>query len=201
MIDLHTIAQVMGLKPRHVVEVGVNEPHRCSVARFIADGARATLVEPLPWCAKNLRAAFPSARVIEAVCARAAGEVTLYDRGEGAWIEDVPKGGAPDEHPQHSGIVRANFDQQFKRTVSAIRFGDGIDADDIDILAVDTEGAEWFVIGQMQKARPRLIRVETHFTHSGYRNPYWSEITDRLASLGYAPAVEDVSDTLFIRRI
>jgi hypothetical protein len=98
-------------------------------------------------------------------------------------------------------MKRDTFFEQYKRRVRAIRFADEIDAKDIDILAVDTEGAEWFVVGQMQKARPRLIRVETHFSHTGYRNPYWSEITDRLASLGYTPAVQDVSDTLFIRRI
>jgi hypothetical protein len=32
MIDLHAIACAMGLTPRHVVEIGVNEPERCSVA-------------------------------------------------------------------------------------------------------------------------------------------------------------------------
>ena len=199
MIDLHLISEAIGLRPRHVVEVGVNEPSRCSLARFIADGVPATLVEPLPWCAENLRKAFPAARVIEAVCAKCAGEVTLYDRGEGAWIEDVPAGTAPDEHINHSASRRWEFEDRYKRKVRAVRFADEIDAEDIDILAVDTEGAEWFVIGQMQKARPKLIRVETHFTHSGYRNPYWNEITARLASLGYRPAVEDVSDTLFIR--
>lgn len=199
MIDLHLISSAIGLRPRHVVEVGVNEPSRCSVSRFIADGIPATLVEPLPWCAENLRKAFPQAKVIEAVCAKQAGEVTLYDRGEGAWIEDVPAGAAPDEHINHSASRRWEFEARYKRQVRAVRFADEIDAEDIDILAVDTEGAEWFVIGQMHKARPRLIRVETHFTHSGYRNPFWNEITSRLAGLGYRPAVEDVSDTLFIR--
>lgn len=198
MIDLYHIAKAIGLRPRHVVEVGVNEPSRCSLSPFITEGVPATLVEPLPWCAENLRQAFPSARVIEAVCAKEAGEVTLYDRGEGAWIEDVPKGAAPDEHPNHSGMRRDTFFEQYKRRVRAIRFADEIDAEEIDILAVDTEGAEWFVIGQMQKARPRMIRVETHFIGSGWRNPYWNEITERLAALGYFPAVEDVSDTLFL---
>ena len=199
MIDLHSLTRSIHLNPRHVVEIGVNEPQRCSVADFIRGGVKATLVEPLPWCAKNLNAAFPFARVIEAVCAEQAGEITLYDRGEGAWIESVPAGSAPDEHPSHSGIKRSEFEQQYKRTVKAIRFADEIDAEDIDIICVDTEGAEWFVIGQMHKARPRLVRVETHFSHSGYRNPYLREITERMAALGYNKLVEDVSDTLWIR--
>ena len=197
MIDLHTLSKSLNLLPRHVVEVGVNEPEKCSLSQFIRDGVRSTLVEPLPWCVKNLREAFPSARVIEAVCAEQSGEITLFDRGEGAWIESVPQ--APDEHPKHSGIKREHFDAQYKRRVKAIRFADEIDSEDIDILCVDTEGAEWFVISQMIKARPRLVRVETHFSHSGYLNPYLREITERMSSLGYTKLVEDVSDTLWIR--
>jgi hypothetical protein len=198
MIDLHAIARAIGLAPRHVVEVGVNEPERCSVARFIGDGIPATLVEPLPWCAANLRKAFPSARVVEAVCAKEVGEVTLYDRGEGAWIEDVPAGGAPDEHPRHGNMKRNTFFEQYKRQVRAIRFADDIDAEDIDILAVDTEGAEWFVVGQMHRARPKILRVETHFSPTGYQNPYRQQIDERLRGLGYARAAEDVSDSLYL---
>lgn len=199
MIDLYALAKAMRIPIKHVVEIGVNEPEKCSLAQFIRDGFDATLVEPLPWCAANLRKAFMRARVIEAVCAEQAGEVTLYDRGEGAWIESVPAGSAPDEHPNHSGIKRDDFDEKYKRKVKAIRFADEIDDKDIDILCVDTEGAEWFVISQMIKARPRLVRVETHFSHSGYLNPYLREITERMASLGYTKLVEDVSDTLWIR--
>ena len=199
MIDLYALSRAIRLHPRHVVEVGVNEPERCSVADFIRRGVKTTLVEPLPWCVKNLIQAFPFATVIEAVCAEQAGSVTLYDRGEGAWIETVPAGSAPDEHPNHSGIKRESFEKQYKRVVKAVRFADEIDAEDIDILCVDTEGAEWFVISQMIKARPRLVRVETHFSHSGYQNPYLREITDRMSLLGYTKLIEDVSDTLWIR--
>jgi len=199
MIDLYALAKALNVRPRHVVEIGVNEPDKCSLTDFINSGTAATLVEPLPWCVKHLINEFPFAKIIEAACAEHSGTIVLYDRGEGAWIESVPEGKAPDEHSGHSAVKRDKFDQQYKRNVRAIRFADEIDADDIDILCVDTEGAEWFVISQMVKARPRIVRVETHFSHSGYTNPYLKEITERMALLGYTKLVEDVSDTLWIR--
>jgi FkbM family methyltransferase len=197
MIDLYVLARAMGVRARHVVEVGVNEPERCSVARFLGDGARGTLVEPLPWCVENLRRAFPAARVIEAVCGERSGTMLLYDRGEGAWTEEVPKGGSPDEAGH--GVTRESFGAEYVRRVRCVRFAEEIDSEDIDVLAVDVEGAEWQVIGQMTKARPKIVRVETHCLMTGYVNPYAAEIRQRMRHLGYYRVIEDVSDTLWVR--
>lgn len=199
MIDLHLLSQKIGLKPRLVMEVGVNEPDKCSLSAFIHDGVDAVLVEPLPWCAENLRKAFPSARVIEAACGETEGSVRLYDRGEGSWIEDVAVGNAPDEHPKHSHMKRETFDKGFIRQVKSIRFDTSLDPLMPDILCVDIEGGEWLVIGQMHRSFPRIVRVETHFSHSGYRNQDSQRILDRMTSLGYRKLMEDQSDTLFIR--
>jgi hypothetical protein len=51
----------------------------------------------------------------------------------------------------------------------------------------------------MNLARPKLIRLELHFTHSGYCNPDRDRILERLSSLGYEVLVEDVSDCLLAR--
>lgn len=200
MINLHLLSKSLlsSLVPiRHVCEIGVNEPDKCSLKEFIADGVRTTLVEPLPWCVENLRKAFPSANVIEGVVGQTSGIVRLYDRGEGSWIESVPQGKAPDEHPNHSAMKREAFEAQFVRNVRSYTF-DEIDTGDIDILCVDTEGAEWFAIEKM-RSRPRLIRLEMHFINSGWRNPFTDEINARLQELGYKRLMEDVSDVLWIR--
>ena len=196
MIDLYAIAKAIGLNAVSVAEVGVNGPEKCSLTEFIDAGARAILVEPLPWCVEGLRARFPTANVIEAVCADAPGTVRLFDRGEGSWIDHVPEGCAPDEHPKHSGMLRREFNAAYLRDVQAVTF-DTIDPGDLDILCVDVEGAEWFVIQRM-KSRPRLVRVETHFACSGYRNPFFSEICDFMAKNGYRKIIEDVSDSLWV---
>jgi FkbM family methyltransferase len=198
MIDLYSLAWHMRIRPRLVMEIGVNEPDKCSLSRFIGDGVKAVLVEPLPWCADNLRKAFPSAIVIEAACGTKAGTTKLYDRGEGSWIEEVAEGNAPDEHPKHSHMKRDGFDPSFIREVRSIRFGDELDAMKPDILCVDIEGGEWMVIGQMEQSLPRIVRVETHFSHSGYCNSDRQRIFGKLLSLGYEKLMEDQSDSLFV---
>jgi hypothetical protein len=64
------------------------------------------------------------------------------------------------------------------------------------VLCVDTEGAEWFVVKRMF-SKPKLVRLETHFTHSGWVNPFLAEINEKMFSRGYTKLGEDVSDTLW----
>lgn len=198
MIDLFVLAKHMGVRPKLVMEIGVNEPDKCSLSRFIREGVRAVLVEPLPWCADNLRKAFPSAIVIEAACGARAGTTKLFDRGEGSWIEEVMEGNAPDEHQNHSNIRRNAFDPQYIREIKSIRFADELDCMRPDILAVDIEGGEWMVIGQMDKSLPKIVRVETHCSLTGYCNSDRDKIFLKLISLGYEKLMEDQSDSLFV---
>ena len=187
--------------PRRVAEVGVNEPDKCSLLGFVQRGIPAILVEPLPWCAEHLCAAFKDhpVQVIEGVVGDKDGSVLLYDRGEGSWIEDVPAGGAPDEHHRHSSMTRDTFDPRFTRSVRSYRWAN-IDPGDIDILCVDTEGAEWFVVREMV-SRPALVRLEMHFTHSGWVNPHADKIRQRMTEMGYVVIGEDVSDVLWAKRL
>lgn len=198
MFALETIyRRIWGGQPRLVAEVGVNEPEKCSVAPWLRKGVEGILVEPLPWCCARLREAFPTAKVVEGVVGATRGEVKLYDRGEGSWIEDVPKGQAPDEHHKHSAMNRDSFDPQFVRTVTSHPWW-SLEKHQLDVLCVDTEGAEWFVIRDM-RTEPKLIRLEMHFTHTGWRNPFYQEICDSLHSCGYEILGEDVSDILWAK--
>ncbi len=196
MFNLKAIYQgLYGGRPRAVCEVGVNQPALCSLTEFINDGVPAILVEPLPWHAKALCKAFPGATVREIVCGDSNGTVRLYDRGEGSWIEHVPEGTAPDEHEKHSAMKRGVFESRFIRDAQSVTF-DQIDPGNLDILCVDTEGAEWFVIKRMV-SRPRLVRVETHWICSGWKNPFLSEIEAYMKNAGYIVLAQDVSDTIW----
>lgn len=199
MINLYALYRHVGFPPpRRVCEIGVNSPDKCSLISFIEDGVHAILVEPLPWLAQQLRDAYPSASVIEGVIGKAYGKVKLFDRGEGSWIGDVPPGAAPDEHPAHSNMKREDFAPQFTREVESFKM-DWIDRGNIDVLCIDTEGAEWYALERMV-SRPWLVRVETHFSHSGYRNPFYDEIFNHMRDLEYSMIFQDVSDTLWMRK-
>jgi len=198
MIDITAITKLADIEPRTICEVGVNSPAKCSIAGLIPAAERTILVEPLPWLALELENAFPTANVYQCAIGDKVAIGKLYDRGEGSWIDQVPEGCAPDEHVRHSHMVREKFEARFVRPIQ-INTMDSIDDGKIDVLCVDVEGAEWFIIKHM-KSRPKLIRLETHFSHSEYVNPHIKEIDMWMAENGYCAIIQDVSDTLWLHQ-
>lgn len=66
----------------------------------------------------------------------------------------------------------------------------------IDILAVDTEGCEYYALETLV-SRPKLICLETH--GQAYINPMIDQIVNWMTVNGYGVAGQTESDTLFIR--
>lgn len=77
----------------------------------------------------------------------------------------------------------------------AVRKISDYDYGQIDILRVDTEGAEWFCIKNMV-SRPRQIVVEMYNDLGSYVNPYLIEIQDWAKSNGYK--LQSVQDADFV---
>ncbi len=73
--------------------------------------------------------------------------------------------------------AQVNDDYQIRKEdrfqVGCVRF-DEIDDGSIDLLSVDTEGSEWYVLKYL-KSRPLVISVETH--GKSYLNPFFGEIS------------------------
>ncbi len=70
-----------------------------------------------------------------------------------------------------------------------------IDDGTLDILSVDSEGAEWYVIEKMV-SRPKIISVETHGRR--YKNPFAKEINAWMHTNNYKVWYKDKSDTIYI---
>lgn len=189
MIDLVLLAAAMGVVPRVVCEVGVNDPEFCSVAGF---RAQKILVEPLAACAEKLRAAYPDALVYECCVGSCLGQVPLFDRGQGSWIVGLPS--SPDM--ANNGV---KLDPRFVKLVDCLTM-DRLDPGNIDVLAIDTEGAEWWAIAYLV-SRPKIIRVETHLAFHPYQNPFRSEIERWMAAEGYRKLCETVSDSVYVRGV
>lgn len=73
---------------------------------------------------------------------------------------------------------------------------DSLDDETIDLLSVDVEGSEWFVLERL-RSRPRVITLETHGAR--YRNPYLDEIESWFAVNGYALLYRTSSDSTYVK--
>jgi len=81
-------------------------------------------------------------------------------------------------------------------TVECRKF-DELDDGSIDLLSVDTEGSEWYVLKYI-KSRPLVISVETH--GKSYVNPFFKEITGWMAANGYERWWMDKTDTVYYKK-
>lgn len=82
-----------------------------------------------------------------------AGETTYYENGEATMIREVD----PDPTFEH-------IDQKYSKTCKTITMDDlyKITGDNVDILKLDCEGAEYIILGETFKPIPKQITVEMH---------------------------------------
>lgn len=188
MIELARVLRGQGLPmPRVVWEVGANHPNQVHVAPLIGGAERVELFEPHPYYAEELRRAFGhEGKIIvhQVALAEKEGEAVFRDDGCSSYLEGVASPRTKRGEPPES-TFKVNC-QRVER----------YDAGDIDLLAIDTEGAEWHVIGAL-KSRPRLICVEMAFG-ADYRNPYYDEIKAWMKTNGYVMVETDGQDEVFV---
>lgn len=130
-----------------------------------------------------------------------AGETTYYENGEATMIRELD----PDPTYEH-------IDQKYKNTCKTITMDDlyKITGENVDLLKLDCEGAEYLILGETFRPVPKQISVEFHHhcvpeTHA----KHYQSIIERLSKdytmhndvweqrhgCGY-----NFWDTLFIRR-
>ncbi|MDP4150541.1 MAG: FkbM family methyltransferase [Bacteroidota bacterium] len=177
---------------RHACEVGVFTPERSNILDFITrDKVRATLVEPDPQriaAIKKYFAPYPGVTLYPYAVYDHNGTLELAQRGESTFATALPFSPA---------VINDQY--QIKKedtfTVECKRF-DAIDDGTIDLLHIDTEGCEWFVLKYL-KSRPLVISLETH--GKSYSNPYLAEILAWMETNGYKRWYAGKSDSVFRR--
>lgn len=172
-------------------EVGVFKPEESNILGFIKDGIDALLVEADPNYAQNLRNFFSenkNVEIIEAAVFDYNGTVDLYRRESSTFI------GAVESSP---ALVNDKYQlsDEDKFTAKSILFSE-IDKGNIDLISIDIEGAEWYVLKYM-KSRPLVISIETHGKY--YINPNIDKINRWMTDNNYIIWYLEDSDTIFIK--
>lgn len=181
-----------GFYPTHVAEVGVYYPETSNIYNYIMQNIRCTLVEPDPDSVKRIKEHFSNKKNVTLYPIAIYdfdGKIKLYQRSASTYVSELKNSPA---------IVNDGYNPNPKDcfTVEAKTFNK-IDDGTIDLLSIDTEGSEWFVIKHMV-SRPSVISLETH--GAIYINPYINEITEWMHTNNYALLYKNKSDSVFIKK-
>lgn len=182
--------EARGFAPAHVAEVGVYKPEASNVYGYIASGVRCTLVEADPRTAALIRerfAGFQNVTLHEVALCDHNGTVELIRREASTFIRALP--GSP-------ALVNDRYMIDGKDAfIAEAKTFDRIDDGTIDLLSIDIEGGEWFVIKHM-RSRPAVLSIETH--GAAYVNPFLGEILAWTSTNGYRPLYKTRTDTVFV---
>jgi FkbM family methyltransferase len=189
--DLYRRIRQKGFHPRHVAEIGVYFPETSNVSKFILAGVRCTLVEPCPDAAEEIRRQFADRRNVTfypVAVSDTHGKLELARRGASTYAVGIENSPA---------VVndRYRLQDSDRFLVNAVTF-DEIDDGTIEVLSVDIEGGEWYVLKHLV-SRPAIISLETH---AGlYRNPHMTEISAWMRDNRYIRWYLSDSDSIYVR--
>lgn len=164
------------------------------LSQQVNDNKKVILVEPLPRCVENIKTHIHNKKNVTLypyAISNHNGSTKIYDQGAAAFIEEV-KGKTPHD------IFWSNNQLIEGLTIQTVTF-DKIDPGNIDVLFIDTEGSEYFVLENL-KSRPKIIAIETHYNeyNNHYINPYMEKIQNWINNNNYNVWYTTESDTYYI---
>ena len=179
------------LQFKHVAEVGVYLPENSNISAFAKEGIKATFIEPDPNSIEITKKYFKgmnNVTIHPIAIFDKSGSVELVQRKASTYLKMLNASPA---------IINDEYITNEKDifTVDAVTF-DEIDDGSIDLLSIDIEGGEWFVIKHMV-SRPLILSIETH--GAMYTNPYLDEIKKWMIENNYIIWYMDSSDTVYVK--
>lgn len=189
--DIYRKTRARGLSFSHVCEVGVYLPETSNIIDFISNGIKATLVEADPDTVIKIKKFFAGKDIVVhsvAVFDRE-GTIKLSRAAASTFVSDLPASPAL-VNDQYQIKESDTFEVPCKKFSS-------LDDSTIELLSVDIEGAEWYVIQDLV-SRPKVISIETH--GKAYVNPFMSEISAWLDSNNYIIWYKDLSDSIYVKK-
>tara|TARA_R100000734_G_scaffold18994_1_gene17403 strand:+ start:126 stop:707 length:582 start_codon:yes stop_codon:yes gene_type:complete len=178
---------------KHVCEVGCFLTETIQTKQFLGTHVKTTLIEPNPLAFKDIESKlshYENVCLYNLAITDTGGKVKMYNT-----VDGIDSSAFVDSEFSPA-ILNNNYQKNEEDSfiVNSVSF-DKIDDGEIDILYVDTEGHEWFIIKNM-KSRPKFIILETH--GENYVNPYMNNITMWMNKNEYKVIKKDISDTLYI---
>lgn len=178
--------------PKYICEVGVWHPKTSNIKYYIDKNIKTLLIEPDPESIELIRKEWGDKNNLTLktfACTDFVGTIGLHKAGSSSFISSSVSSPA---------IINDSFDTKKKALikVDAEKFS-SVDSGNIDLISIDTEGSEWFVIKHMV-SRPNIISIETHGGY--YTNPYIKDIKRWMNHNRYIIWFKDNSDSVFVKK-
>lgn len=174
-----------------VCEVGVYLPETSNIIDFIAEGRKTILVEPNPPAIEAIKSYFKDFSNITLY------PFAIYKHNGKLVLSNAEASTFVSELPASPALINDKYKPDSTKNVEVdCRLFSEIDEGDIDLLSVDTEGCEWYVLETM-KSRPKILSIETHGKF--YVNPFIENLNQWIISNGYKEWYKDKSDTVFFK--
>ncbi len=178
--------------PQNICEIGVFKPEDSNLLGFINEDIRTTLVEADPIYVEQIHNYFinkTNIKVVPKAIFDFNGQIELCRHSASTFVKELKSSPA---------LVNDNYKLETAETFVAdcIKFSE-IDKGDFDVISIDIEGAEWYVLKHM-KSRPNILSIETHGKY--YVNPNIEEIRNWIKENNYIQWYKGKSDTVFIKK-
>ena len=194
MKDLKKIIEDLDIQYDVVCEVGVYSPEISQIKDLVPDSKKVIMIEPQVGRADAIKLTFKDYDYVTvhnvAIYKENVDRIKLYCKNQAAFIE-----GLASPEVVIKKYVPTENDAFYVEAKTFNNYDDG----DIDILACDMEGAEWYVIENLI-SRPKIICLETHYKPPLYINPFMKEINEWMIKNNYEKYCEDTSDTVYLKK-
>ena len=175
-----------------VCEVGVYLPETSNIIDFIKQGVETILIEPEPNSIQAIKSYFHdynNVTLLPIAIYKHNGTLTLSKAEASTFVSDLPMSPA---------LVNDQYQIDDKKNILVeCKLFSAIDKGNIDLLSIDTEGSEWYVLSTMI-SRPKIISIETHGKF--YINPFIKDIKKWMTENDYEVWFKDKTDTVFCRK-
>jgi FkbM family methyltransferase len=188
---LYKKLKVKGIQFKQVCEVGVYLPETSNVIDFIFDGVQTILVEPDTKSIAAIKTFFAQYQNITLY------PYAIYDYNGTVKLAKAEASTFISELKASPALINDAYKITEATSYEVpCRIFSEIDTGNIDLLSIDIEGAEWYVLKNM-KSQPKILSVETHGNF--YQNPFLTEIENWISQHDYQIWYKDQSDTVYLK--
>lgn len=178
-----------------IFEIGVGEAYTSRTSCFWGNpNVECHLFEPNPKIYNELKSAtqnFSNVKLYNLAISDKQGEAELYLANNCSFIDGI-------DSPIAVQDGTKNEYKKWDKTLVQLDTIDNYDNGNIDLLLLDMEGSEWFVLERL-KSRPTQIIVETHISTNTppYLNKYMNKILFWMWENNYQLIMKKGNDSFF----